>query len=112
MNTIDWNKEKENLKHKLEEEKLTIDEVANQYGVSVRTIRNKCKLFNIKKVAISKKKVFLSKEEKAKFKKLFESGKEIVEIIKVPIQPNRKVRWQVHLDFYWGEPIRTLEKKW
>lgn len=82
MNTIDWNKEKENLKHKFEEEKLSIDDVADLYKVSVSTIWNKCKLFNIK-IPIIKNKTFLNEEEKLEFKKLFESGKSSKELKKL-----------------------------
>lgn len=73
MNTIDWNKEKDNLKHKFEIEKLTIEEVANQYNVSNSTIRKKRKLFNIRDLVIEKR-VKLNDEQEKEFKELFESG--------------------------------------
>ena len=79
---IDWNKEKENLKYKFEKEKLSIDEVADQYQVSVSTIWNKCKSFNIE-IPVIKNKKSLSEEEKLEFKKLFESGKSTKELKKI-----------------------------
>ena len=83
MNIIDWNKEKENLKHKFEEEKLSIDEVADQYNVSVSTVWKKCKSFGIKVPSTKSNIASLSEEEKLEFKRLFESGKSSKELKKL-----------------------------